>query len=742
MSLVLDIKDIGGDERELVGGKAYRLAVIHREGIKVPDLVAVSTDAFEKFVSHNGLRERSLLELNRKGDREMRWEEMWDASLRVRSFFLNSTLPEDLRQELSSAISKKFGSRPVAIRSSAPGEDSEKRSFAGLHDSYLNVRGEDAIIDHIILVWASLFSDRAILYRQELGLDFGSAKMAVLVQEVIEGEKSGVAFSEGPADSSQGIIEAVWGINQGLVDGSVMPDRWAMSRESGRMQSFEEAKKERVVALSDKGVKTVPIDPDLAARRVLSGEEANRVFGLAITSEEFFGSPQDVEWTFRGDELYLLQSRPITTVTADDDKKSWYLGLRRSLDNLVELRRRIEDKLLPEMDREADKMAAIDLSELSDDALLEELRKREEADRKWESVYWDDFIPFAHGARLFGQVYNDTVRPSDPYEFVKLLGADGMWSVKRNVVLEGLAGSIRMGPDLGKALVAHDYDRADPAFMKALDEFMSQYVDAACYSTQCYGEMDSLVDLLLKMASRERGPGEGAGESPKQMEKDFISRFDSEEKEEILTLLELARASYRLRDDDNIHISRIKGELLLAIQEIEKRVGLAEADTTALREALSRINREKAAESSEAAAGKTPLRQFARQLVGQPAVPGVATGKARIIRSQEDLYSFKPDEVIVCDAIDPNMTFIVPLAAGIVERRGGMLIHGAIIAREYGLPCVTGVPDATRAIRDGDEITVDGYLGIVTVNRGAGTSEGEADQSNFDEPSLSGRARD
>jgi pyruvate,water dikinase len=107
----------------------------------------------------------------------------------------------------------------------------------------------------------------------------------------------------------------------------------------------------------------------------------------------------------------------------------------------------------------------------------------------------------------------------------------------------------------------------------------------------------------------------------------------------------------------------------------------------------------------------------ARQLVGQPAGPGLGIGPAKVINQPGDLASFKAGEILVCDTVDPNMTFIVPLAGGIVERRGGMLIHGAIIAREYGLPCVTGVPDATQLIRSGDMLTVDGYLGLVVIAR-------------------------
>jgi pyruvate,water dikinase len=104
-----------------------------------------------------------------------------------------------------------------------------------------------------------------------------------------------------------------------------------------------------------------------------------------------------------------------------------------------------------------------------------------------------------------------------------------------------------------------------------------------------------------------------------------------------------------------------------------------------------------------------------RQLIGQPASPGLEAGKVRCIRSSEDLGRFKSGEVLVCDAIQPMMTHLVPLASAIVERRGGMLIHGAIIARELGIPCVNGIAGVVDLLDDGDVVTVDGYLGIVTV---------------------------
>jgi pyruvate,water dikinase len=104
-------------------------------------------------------------------------------------------------------------------------------------------------------------------------------------------------------------------------------------------------------------------------------------------------------------------------------------------------------------------------------------------------------------------------------------------------------------------------------------------------------------------------------------------------------------------------------------------------------------------------------------MVGQPAAPGLATGRVRRVRTAADLASFRAGEVLVCDAIQPTMTHLVPLAAAVVERRGGMLIHGAIIARELGIPCVNGIADAAEVLNDRDIVTVDGYLGIVTVGQ-------------------------
>ena len=201
----------------------------------------------------------------------------------------------------------------------------------------------------------------------------------------------------------------------------------------------------------------------------------------------------------------------------------------------------------------------------------------------------------------------------------------------------------------------------------------------------------------------------------------FLSHFTGNKRLEAEEHLELGRASYRIRDNDNVYLGRVKAQLVRAIDELgcRKERGLSLQLHAAWPQDVAVVILELTGESPPVAVKHVyeGFSTHARQIVGQPAGPGLATGSARIVMNVTDAMQFKTGEVMVCDAIEPSMTFVVPLAAAIVERRGGMLIHGSIIAREYGIPCVTGVPDATNLIGKGDIVTVDGYLGIVIIEK-------------------------
>ncbi len=726
MNWILSLPQVEPGHRPLVGGKCFALAQMAGAGIRVPDTLCVTVDAYEHYVAATGLRERILLEVTRKDFADMRWEEMWDAALRIRNMFLNKPMPDDLSSELSDRLVTRFGKQSVVVRSSAPGEDSEKVSFAGLHESFVNIQGIERVLEHVRLVWASLWSDAALLYRQELGLDVEGSTMGVAVQQIVLGGRSGVAFSRSPNESSEAVIEAVYGLNQGLVDGTVEPDRWIVDRTTGEVVSHTPAQREQYVAPGDAGVRLERLPDQRASRPPLTDHEVRQVFDQVQQLEELFGAPQDMEGTRDGDDLVVLQSRPITTLGpgSQDDERQWYLSLRRSFENLRALRQKIEDELIPEMIEEADELAAQAVAQLPDQELAAEIERRQAVHADWVDVYWAEFIPFAHGIRLFGQVYNDALHPDDPYQFMDLLGATQMASLERNRALEQMAAMVRANPRLAQKLRGRELAEIDEGFRERMDSFVERFGDLSCAITggsQCRQTPDALIKILLEMAAHPPVGTKMMSGDVEALRRHYLAQFEGEERAQAEELLDLARASYRLRDDDNIYLGRIEAGVLAAVDEGRgrlRRQGVDSVDAFDPNDVVGALRDPDYVpedKTEEDASNGFELR--ARQLIGQPAGPGVARGPARVISSPSDLAQFEHGDILVCDAVDPNMTFVVPLAAGVVERRGGMLIHGAIIAREYGLPCVTGVPDAVSLIRTGDSITVDGYLGIVTVDR-------------------------
>jgi len=724
MTVIIPIQKVGRSDRSAVGGKAFALSQLLTKGMDVPKSVCITTEAYNRYISTTGLRERILLELSRKQLDQMRWEEMWDASLRIRNMFLRTPIPRNLGDTISSAVGGCFGGQAVVVRSSAPEEDSAKTSFAGLHESYLNLSGLDRVLTHIRLVWASLWSDAALLYRTELGLDVEKSTMAVLVQEIVIGDRSGVIFGLNPNHSEQAVLESVYGLNAGLVDGAVEPDRWIFERKSGRILDHYEPPRKQWLVPSSSGTSLEALPNKLRRKPPLDDTECTRLYRMAMKLESYLGSPQDVEWTLRDGVLYLLQSRPITTAPSEaaEDKRPWYLSLRRSLDNLKSLHLKIEKQLLPKMLEEAVRLRERNMAGLSDDELADEIALRKKTYDHWVDVYWKEFIPFAHGMRLFGQVYNDALKPDDPFEFMDLLRSANLASIQRNKLLVQIAQKLHGSPELIDCLKRGDLS-LNPEFEAMLNAFIEQLgigrrpAEGAVVSGY---DKNAIIPLLLELASSPEDRMHSDGKDPEILNSRFLACFDGDKKQMAQDLLDLGRASYRLRDDDNIYLGRIEMEMSIAVSEGIKRIEKrgTKADIVSAPEDVIEVLKNPAyipqpgSSEEKAETGRTVK---ARQLLGQPAGPGIARGAARVILKQSDLFEFKRGETLVCDALDPNMTFVVPLSAGIVERRGGMLIHGAIIAREYGIPCVTGVAEAASLIQTGQTVTVDGYLGIVTI---------------------------
>jgi pyruvate,water dikinase len=205
---------------------------------------------------------------------------------------------------------------PVAVRSSALDEDGDLASFAGQHETELNLVGVDAVLGAVARIWASARNERALAYRRQQGLDLEEVRLAVLVQQLVMADTSAVVFSANPITGRRDevVVTASWGLGESVVSGTVTPDTWIVRKEDLTVEEERIGAKERMTVAVPGGTREVAVPRLLRERASLSRAQVAALAGLALQLEEEMGRPVDIEAAFAGELLYLLQSRPITTL--------------------------------------------------------------------------------------------------------------------------------------------------------------------------------------------------------------------------------------------------------------------------------------------------------------------------------------------------------------------------------------------------------------------------------------------
>jgi phosphoenolpyruvate synthase/pyruvate phosphate dikinase len=310
------LDDIDATARAAVGGKAASLATMHAAGFPVPPGFAVTIEGYRRFIEGNQIGEFDL-ETDSLRDAKVAEEVSLDICGRISQ----CDLPDDLKTEVLLAFDKlrdRVQCRSFAVRSSAISEDSSSASFAGLYESYLNVRDAESLLHYVRACFASLWSGRALHYRTLKGLDHGREAMGVVVMELVDSVASGVAFTVNPVtgDNGQVVINSTWGLGEAVVAGIVTPDMYVVDKESLGLLSRDIYHKEVAMVPDPAGAPRtveVRVDSARAGAPSLSDEQAIAVATLARDVEQHYGKPQDVEWAVSG-SLYLLQARPVTTV--------------------------------------------------------------------------------------------------------------------------------------------------------------------------------------------------------------------------------------------------------------------------------------------------------------------------------------------------------------------------------------------------------------------------------------------
>ncbi|HXT19509.1 MAG TPA: rifamycin-inactivating phosphotransferase [Thermoanaerobaculia bacterium] len=835
---VLSLRELDQTQVALAGGKGANLGELSRiEGLRVPPGFCVTTDAFERIVAAASSIDDRLERLSRlePNDREA----ISELSAEIRRILETTAIPEDLASAIRGAMVHSGEQAAYAVRSSATAEDLPTASFAGQHDTYLNVRGEAAILQHVSRCWASLFTERAVTYRLRNGVDQRKVRMAVVVQQMVSPQAAGVLFTADPVTGNRKVasVEASFGLSEALVSGLVNADVYKV-REG------------EIVAKAER-----------QAPPVLTDAQVVRLAQLGRRIEAHFGRPQDVEWCLADDDFHIVQSRPITTLfpvpEAGDGENHVYISVghqQMMTDAMKPLGLSVWQLTTSRPMSEAGGRLFVDITKglaspasrasllkmvgrsdpLIGDALQTVLDRGfipslPDAAPGWTPpgagqapIETDPAIPAGLIARneaaiaaskrdiqaKSGSALLDFIRADiqelkriqfDPASLqVIMAGMEAAWWLNEHLetwlgeknAADTLAQSVsdNVTSEMGLALLdVADVIRPHPevvAFLRNVgddDGFLDElprleggreareairaWLDK--YGMRGAGEIDItrprwserpsmlLPTLLGNVRSFEPGAARRRFEEGRQearnKEQELLERLralpDGEQKAaEVERMIDRLRtfAGYReypkygmvrryfvykqalLEEAERLvdaGVLREKDDVLyLRFEELEDVVRTNQVDEHLIRRRKEEFRAYQAlapprvlTSEGEAIAGSYRREDLpAGALVGLPVSAGTVEGRARVILDMAEA-DLEPGDILVTAYTDPSWTPLFVTIAGLVTEVGGLMTHGAVIAREYGLPAVVGVEHATRRIRDGQRIRVHGTDGYVEI---------------------------
>jgi len=340
IDLIKWFSELNKNSGKVAGGKGANLGEIYNLKIPVPPGFVVTAQAYDYFIKNSGLKEKIQNLLN--GIDYENTSQLNEATEKIRKLIIDSPLPKDLEEEIVDSyetlgtedLSSVRGSaldilnnahEPifVAVRSSATTEDLAEASFAGQQDSFLNIKGKFDLLIHIKKCFASLFTSRATYYRNKKGFKHLEASLAVVVQKMVDSKKSGVIFSKDPNFRDDNIVmEAVWGLGEGIVSGKITPDKHVITQKMEIIDT-KIANKKIAITRDSSGKKSIAkLKEEISNKQVLTKSEILKLSEIALKLEEHYKKPQDIEFAIEKEEIYIVQTRPITTLKNKQEPQS------------------------------------------------------------------------------------------------------------------------------------------------------------------------------------------------------------------------------------------------------------------------------------------------------------------------------------------------------------------------------------------------------------------------------------
>lgn len=829
MPPILEFDDPRAAETSVAGGKGASLARLTGGGFPVPGGVIVPAGAYRAFHDAVPGLDARLAGLEPEDAAALRAQ-----CEAVRQRLVESPLPEELEAALVRRIPSLLERGPVSVRSSATLEDLAGAAFAGQHDTYLNVPDLVGVRHAVRRCYASLWGDRAVRYRHAHGFGDQRVDMAVVIQTMVQSDVAGVAFSMNPVTGAldEVVINAAYGLGETVVSGEGDVDQLVLSKRTGEMLARHIADKAHALVGTPDGTRRVEVAVERRERPALDDDQVGRLLELVIRAERFFGFPQDTEWAIAEDQVYLLQSRPvthfpprwtrdeaaerfpnpITPLTWDFTTQGFHESLAHSLD-LMGLPP-FEGKWFERLDGYIyGNQTAVELFTsglpVRFDSLEELSDMRESLVRNYR---WVQQLPVAWARNLdryllgLGRLQAvDPTALSDAELWRHVLAIDALGreyfrpnlaiSVTQGVLHRTLFRLLTLVLGADEAPDAHDaltsftetktslvnadlytlyrIARTDPdlehllretdrreildrgrleafpdfaaAFRRFLDDHGHREVDFDAYHPTWVGQPEVVLENLRLMLLQPEipEPAEREGElRARQLraERDLVAAVPEELRNFVAELVRLTRAYTALDDLEHYQTTRLtvpfRRALLALGARLARRGVLGEArDVFFLRretlDGLIRGRVDDAVAAEEAGTNRTAYHEQLRStpphvhgeaadeaytdgLRGLPGSPGVAEGVVCRVYSAADFARFVPGAVLVARTTNPAWTPLFYSASGVITESGGPLSHGAVTAREVGIPAVMGVRGALERLRDGQRVRVDGTRGVVS----------------------------
>ncbi|CAB1251059.1 hypothetical protein CLOSBL3_12193 [Clostridiaceae bacterium BL-3] len=670
----------------------------------VPEGFCITTEVYKKIVCDNS-------EFNSVNDqlsflKIIDKRKISEFSKKVREIIEQIPIPMEIIEEVLHYISKLGEKNAYAVRSSATAEDLPLASFAGQQDIYLNIKGMNNILKYVKKCWASLYTDRAVIYRIQNNFDHRKVYLSVVIQKMVFSQASGIMFTADPVTFNRKVtsIDASFGLGEALVSGLVNPDIYKV-REGKILYKKISIKKLAVSALQNGGTKGKDIDTAKQNIQTLRDEQILQLTNIGRKIENYFGCPQDIEWCLCEGKFYIVQSRPITTLypvpsEAVDGKNHVYISFgHRQM--MTEAMRPLGISLFQTLFKQ---MVGTPMNEMGGRLYIDVSRELSSPFIRMSFFKGMDAVDV-----LMKNALADLVKRKN---FIKTLYRKKTAMASKSMWLKWILFTLK------------DYRANNPAILSNIKAF-----GPGAHSMKFEQNLIEAKQKKHEIINRLERLHGGKGKARKFKKAVSVLRnyagYREFNKYVLVWYDWIIKQTFMKEADALVHkgiIQEREDIYYLTFEEFRKVVEAHEIDYNIISKrkkdykTFQKLTPPRVITSE----GEIITGQYNRDkipkgaMAGVPVSSGSVEGRARVILRMEDA-DIEEGDILVTKFTDPSWTPLFVSIKGLITEVGGMMTHGAVVAREYGLPAVVGVENATKLIKDGQRIRLNGEEGYVEI---------------------------